>query len=312
MGQKDLKSKEFLSVNTRFADVFNFFLFDGEQVIQPEDLEERDTEEMLSLYGMDGKEVQKQKWRDLLKNAVVKFMEGTYLVLLGIENQSDIHYAMPVKNMVYDAINYTTQIEETKRKHEIKNEYCTGTEFLSGFLKTDKLIPIITLTMYWGTDEWDGPMSIHEMLDIQNPKLLKYIADYKINLIVPRNIRDFNKFRTSVGEVLEIIKASDSKENMEKVMIENPAFHNLENDAIKMINVFTGIDIAVNEKEEAMDMCKAWEDQKLAGIEIGIEKGIEKARQETYRILRTLGFSDEEIEKKIEEASLETIQSEDR
>lgn len=155
--------------------------------------------------------------------------------------------------------------------------------------------------MYWGADEWDAPLSIHEMLDIQNPKLLKYIADYKVNLIVPRNISDFNKFQTSVGEVLEIIKASDSKENMEKIITENPAFHDLENDAIKMINVFTGMDIAVDEKEDAMNMCKAWEDQKLEGIEIGIEK----AREETYRILRGLGFSDEEIKRKIEEVSQE-------
>ena len=32
-------------------------------------------------------------------------------LLLGIENQSDIHYAMPIRNMLYDAIQYVNQAE---------------------------------------------------------------------------------------------------------------------------------------------------------------------------------------------------------
>ena len=51
MGAKDTKAKQFLFNNERFADIFNYYLFDGRQVIRPEDLEERDTAEVLSLYG---------------------------------------------------------------------------------------------------------------------------------------------------------------------------------------------------------------------------------------------------------------------
>ena len=58
MGAKDAKAKEFLSNNERFADLFNYYLFDGKQVIKPEDLEERDTTEVLSLYGRNKKEIQ--------------------------------------------------------------------------------------------------------------------------------------------------------------------------------------------------------------------------------------------------------------
>ena len=104
MGAKDTKAKEFLSNNERFADVFNYYMFDGKSVIKPEDLQEKDTTEVISLYGIDGKEMQKQKWRDLLKSAIIKKTEGIIYVLLGAENQSDIHYAMPVKNMIYDMI----------------------------------------------------------------------------------------------------------------------------------------------------------------------------------------------------------------
>ena len=40
-----------------------------------------------------------------------------YLVLLGIENQSDVHYAMPVKNGLYDFMNYSRQVEEAKNSY---------------------------------------------------------------------------------------------------------------------------------------------------------------------------------------------------
>lgn len=48
MGAKDAKAKEFLSNNKRFADLFNYYLFEGRRVIKPEDLEERDTTGVLA------------------------------------------------------------------------------------------------------------------------------------------------------------------------------------------------------------------------------------------------------------------------
>ncbi len=90
MGAKDAAASTFLSDNERFADLFNYYLFEGRQVIRPEDLEERDTTEVLSLYGRNRKEIQKQKWRDLLKYVIIKATETTVFVLPGIENQGDI------------------------------------------------------------------------------------------------------------------------------------------------------------------------------------------------------------------------------
>ena len=106
MGTKDSKAKEYLSDNTRFSEICNYVLFDGEKVIKPEDLKECDTTEVLSVFGIDKKQIVKQKWRDLLKGVSVKYTESVYIVLMGIEAQTDIHYAMPVKTMIYDAMNY--------------------------------------------------------------------------------------------------------------------------------------------------------------------------------------------------------------
>ena len=117
MGAKDAKSKEYLADNTRFADLFNYKLYDGEQVILPEDLQERDSTEILSVFGVSEEEVQEQKWRDLLKSAVIKSTQNAFYVLLGVENQTDVHYAMPVRNMLYDALNYGKQVNEAKKRH---------------------------------------------------------------------------------------------------------------------------------------------------------------------------------------------------
>ncbi|MCD8300167.1 MAG: hypothetical protein LUC41_03215 [Clostridiales bacterium] len=30
-------------------------------------------------------------------------------------------------------------------------------------MKNDKLLPVVTLVIYFGSKEWDEPMSVHEM-----------------------------------------------------------------------------------------------------------------------------------------------------
>ena len=42
MDAADIKTNDYMSDNTRFADIFNFFLYDGEQVINPDNLRELD------------------------------------------------------------------------------------------------------------------------------------------------------------------------------------------------------------------------------------------------------------------------------
>ena len=55
----------------------------------------------------------------------------------------------------------------------------TSEEFLSGFHKGDRLIPVITAVILSDPDEWDAPMSIHEMPDV-DVALLPFIPDYRI------------------------------------------------------------------------------------------------------------------------------------
>ena len=117
MGERDTKAKEYLSDNGRFADLCNVVLFGGEAVVKPEDLQERDTTEALSVLGVDEKEIHFQKWRDILKQVVVKNYGDVCFMLVGIEHQSDVHYAMPVKVLLCDALNYGAQVKEAAQMH---------------------------------------------------------------------------------------------------------------------------------------------------------------------------------------------------
>lgn len=279
MSEKDSKAKEYLSDNSRFADLCNFVLFQGEQVIKAETLVERDSTEVLSVLGSDDKEIQFQKWRDLLKSTVIKRNKDVVFVLIGIENQSDIHYAMPVKNMIYDALNYGSQVKEAAKKHREHKDKITSAEFLSGFKKSDKLTPVITITLYWGADEWDGPRHLHDMFFDVDENLLKFIPDYHINLVVPSEIDDFERFQTTLGEVLEVIKVSNNKEEMRKLIFSNPMFEKMDNESVAAINTFIGTKIPINKTTEVTNMCKAWDDLLNEGIEKGIEKGREEGRE---------------------------------
>ena len=273
MGAKDTKAKEFLSDNQRFADLCNFYLFNGQDTIKAEELQTQDTTEVLSVFGVTKKELMVQKWRDLLKKIIIKRTDFCTYMIIGVENQTDIHYAMPVKNMIYDAINYGKQVNEAAKEHRVGKNLKNRGEFLSGFSKDDKLTPIVTLTLYWGADEWDAPRSIHDMLSMVEPEVLKFVPNYSLNLIVPGEITDFEKFRTSLGAVLEMIKYSKDEEAMNTLILTKPIYKDLENEAVKAINLFTGLELKINEEEKTMDMCKAWADHRQAGVKEGIKEG---------------------------------------
>ena len=97
--------KKFWKDNSRFADLFNACIFDGEQVLKPNDLTEVDTD-ISSLLQFNGHAETIQKVLDVVKKTAF----GIDFVILGIENQQKVHYAMPLRHMVGDAFSYFKRI----------------------------------------------------------------------------------------------------------------------------------------------------------------------------------------------------------
>lgn len=196
---------------------------------------------------------------------------ATY-ILLGIENQQHVHYGMPVRNMLYDALSYSKQIDELSRKHIEDKDYGAGAaDFLSGIHKGDRLRPVVTLVMYWTPEAWDGPMSIYQMLEDCDAKLLEVIPDYRINLLTPHGISDadFGKFRTKLGAALQFIKASKDKDKLNSALESNPEFQHFDRQTVGLINAVTNSRIQVKDGEEEINVCTAINDMKKESFDAG-------------------------------------------
>lgn len=276
MSKKDTVIKTFMRENTVFADAFNYLIFNGKKVIQPERLQELDTTELVQLIakGKNNKNESVQKYRDILKAAVIMEDENADYLLLGIENQTEIHYAMPVRNMIYDALQYGNQVAAIAAQNVKEKKAPTRAEFLSGFYKADKLRPVITLVLHFGADPWDGATSLHEMMYFPLEEMRTFIQDYKIHLIDPAALKpdELEKFSTSLREVLGCIKYSKDKEKLSS-FIRNNTRMMLEINAARVIQAITNITLDLSEEVEEVDMCKAIDDMMQDSREEGKAEG---------------------------------------
>ena len=275
MGKKDTLTKQYLSQDKVFADAFNYYLFNGEQVIKVQDLKEQDPTELAVMEKM-GKIFANQKMRDVLKLCTIRHSKIATLVLLGIEGQAEINYAMPIRDYLYDALNYASQAESIRKKHEEDNDL-TGAERISGFAKSDHIVPVITLCICFDKKVWDAPRSLYDMFGNVDPRIKNFVDDYKLNLITPNEIEDFTKFASELGFVLEFIHNSDDKQRLRDI-IEARKDEKVDIRTVGMINTYTGAAISTkNAKGGQLNMCQAlkeiMEDERTEGRAEGRAEG---------------------------------------
>ncbi len=323
MAAKDIVTKDYIKDTEVFADAFNYLIFGGNPVIDPLKLHEMDTTEIGMPYGEGKTRVTVQKFRDGLKYLTAMEDGNAAYLLLGIENQSEIHYAMAVKNMVYDALQYASQVEKAAKSHRdaakkkkqeitdaVRNEKPeirieTG-EYLSGFYKGDRLLPVVTLVILFNPEPWDAPMSIYEMFSVKDPRILSFVPDYRINLIAPAQIKedDMGKFRSSLREVLFYIKYSKDREQLNRLLENNPRFRNLDTEAAIVIDTITNSELEFDRKGKRVDMCQAVADMRKKER----QEGRQEADRRTARNMLKRGNSLEEIAE-ILELPIETIKA---
>lgn len=262
MGKLDILTKEYISDKDRFAELFNHFVFNGDKVVNPNHLIDEDTTEIETDVE---KSILLQKYRDNIK--LLKSMtDGKMkMLLLGVENQTHINYAMPVRVMEYDAIAYNKQVKQLSDL--AKKDKVTFPEFkyVSGIPKDSKLIPVITLVVYWKADPWDGPRTLFEMFDKDAVDLYgKYIEDYKMNLICPNEMTETEllTLKTDLQEVMSVIKYSNNAEKFDETISNNQRFKSVDRKTVALINEATGANIPYSEEEEKVNMCKAIEEIK--------------------------------------------------
>ena len=284
MGKLDILTRNYLSQNEIFADAFNYLMYNGRKVIDPRELREQDPTEMAVIRKL-GRTITDQKIRDILKLRTIRHSKTATLVLLGIEGQSEVHYAMPVKDYLYDALNYAAQVENTRKKHRESADTKSSAEFLSGFTRQDHLVPVITLCICFSKERWDAPRSLHEMFDYLDPETQKYVNDYKLNLITPSDVDDYEKFSSELGLVLEFIHYSEDRKTISDIINMKERYKHVDISSVEIINAYTSASISIESAEGGqIDMCTAIkeliEEGRQEGLQEGRQEGLQKGRQE--------------------------------
>lgn len=278
MSSKDIATKKYMRNPVIFADFFNGIIYGGKQVIDWTTLEEIDTSMLSIIPAGNRKSKSIQKFRDIIKKSIIMKNDKLFYAILGIENQSDIHYAMPVRDMLYDALTYLRQVEEISDYNRSEG-YCSAEDYLSGFTREDKLIPVVTITLYWGARPWDAPTSLRGMLVDVDDSIKPFINDYNINLFSIIDRDDFPVFRTELRELFLLLNTRNDKSKMQNLVESDSAFMHVKKDTAELMSEFASIKLPRRSKKGEYNMCKAVMDLKQEGREEGIEIGIEQGEE---------------------------------
>ncbi len=229
VGQKDITEKILLDYNEIFSDIINVLLFDGENVVAPETLENATP---VSQYKADDSKVHEQE-RD-----VAKFWRGNNIriALLGIENET-----RPERDMVFRIIGYD------------------GAAYRSQLLdEGGERFPVITIVLYFGDRHWTAPKKISELIDIPD-KLQPYFSDYKLNVFEISWLSDEQAamFQSDFGIVADFFINKRKDKNYrpaDKRVIKHV------DEVLKLLSVMTGDNryeeiLRVPGKEDIQSMC---------------------------------------------------------
>ncbi len=276
MGEIDIRMKVYMSKPERFADLFNYHIYGGEPIIKANALTPLDTNEK-AIFERNGEDEPRQRFRDLIRLwSAMKDGHAIYAIL-GLEAQAKIDYMMAVRTMVSDAMNYWTQAKDIADKN--RSGGATKDNYVSGFGKEDRLLPVITLVLYLGNKPWDGATDIHGILAETDVRLLSFVPNYKMNLIGPGDLsdEDLGLFQTDVGDLLEFIKISDDKE---KLIAHAEQFRPVDPDTVALINLLTDAGLKYDVKEGKVDMCRAIQELRAEERNSGRAEGRVEGRAE--------------------------------
>ncbi len=272
VGQKDISEKILESFNDVFADIVNVLLFNGEEVLDENQLEEQAPR---YAYKADGayKEIERdvaKRWKE----------ENIRIACVGIENQTTTDKDMPLRIIGYDGAEYRWQLSQKAAL----NRY-----------------PVVTVMLYFDhKKKWDKPLALFECLDIPE-KFRPFVNDYKVNLfniafLTPEQVKLFKSdFRFVADYFVQMRMTGTYTGNREEIS------HVQE--TLSMMSIVTGdhrFEQAMQAEEgrpqgkEIKTMCEVLDRiearGKAEGRAEGEEKGTLKTKIETAKNLKEMGM----------------------
>ena len=247
MGQTDITEKILEDYNDVFADIINGLIFNGEQRILPESLE--NTQVHSQYKAEDGKVHELE--RDVAKYWKDKKVE---LAICGIENQSSVEKNMPFRIIGYDGASYRSQLLE-KRK---------------------EILPVMTIVLYFGTNRhWYGKKNIKGLMKIPE-ELNDYINDYEMKVfeIAWLTEAEIDRFHSDFKIVANFFVQKRKNKNY---IPDDPTEIRHVDEVLKLLQVMTGDEryqMIFNRKKGVHSMCDVAERLEKMGIEKGLKQGI--------------------------------------
>jgi hypothetical protein len=134
--------------------------------------------------------------------------------------------------------------------------------------------------------------------------ILTFVSDYRLNLIVPQEIRDFRKFHTELGTALNFIALSEDKQKL-KAIRGNDDLEMISNETAHLLNICAGANFNLNKKEGQISMNKGLrllreEDRMEGKIEGKIEGRIEGKIEGKIETYSEFGLTPEQIAEKVD------------
>lgn len=230
MKEKDTTEKILEEYNDVFADIINVIVFGGEQRVKPESLTNLPVH---SQYKADDARLHEQE-RDVSKYWKESNIE---FAIWGLENQTRVDKYMPLRIIGYDGASYRSQLL-SKRK---------------------KPMPVITLVLYFGTEEeWNQPTSLKDVLEIPEG-LEAYVNDYRIHVVNVAWLSQevIGKFQSDFRIVANFF--AERRKNSDYMPRDKRTITHVD-EVLKLLSVMTGDyryqDVLLDEKgKEVKTMC---------------------------------------------------------
>ena len=136
---------------------------------------------------------------------------------------------------------------------------------------------------------------------------MKYVPDYKICLISPSQIYDYDKFRTDFGTAMKFMAASKDKVLLQQLfMTDREKLANLGVRASETLNVLLNLNVRINEGGYDM-LCKGMEDWLKDEHEEGVTEGRKEGTSLLAQAIRYVRSGDDTLEKLEEKGIPEAI-----
>lgn len=267
MGAKDITEKILEDYNEVFADIVNVLVFNGEKRVTPDSLQSTSTH---SMYKADTRKLHEQE-RDISKiwsPGNVKF------ALCGIENQTKDEERMPLRIAGYEGSSYRSQLEE------------------------GKIVPVITIILYYGTRHWNQPMSIKDLIDIPEG-MEDYVNDTKIHVfeISWLTQEQIDMFESDFKIVANFFV--EKRKNKDYIPDDKTEIKHVD-EVLKLLSVMTGDNryetiLVSPSKKEVMTMCEVAERLEQKGRAEGRVEGREEEKTENITRMLKSGKMPEQI-----------------